>query len=184
MPVSHRAWQLVLGVIAMLAASSPQYVWALFVAPAQESLKVGLPALQFTIGVYQNMNVVDGGFVVIVDGQQHNLRVSRQLRPTYEMASGALRIEVVEPFAHLRLLIGDNSQGVRGELDWKASLAAQEEHQHYKRQWGRVLEDYSRYDQVGTCSGWLEIDGARRELARGGAGDDGGQDGLRVSGCI
>ena len=28
------------------------------------------------------MNVVDGGFVVIVDGKQHNVRVSRQLRPT------------------------------------------------------------------------------------------------------
>ncbi|HQV57669.1 MAG TPA: hypothetical protein PKV27_06635, partial [Ilumatobacteraceae bacterium] len=36
----------------------------------------GSGALQFTMGVYQNMNVVDGGFVVIRNGRQHNLRVS------------------------------------------------------------------------------------------------------------
>jgi hypothetical protein len=144
-----------------VATSDPRFFDRLWFAASD---RVGRSALQFTIGVYQNMNVVDGGFVVIVDGQQHNLRVSRQLRPTYETACGPLRIEVVEPFVHLRLVIGDNGHGVRGELDWKASLAAQEEHQHFKRQWGRVLEDYSRYDQVGTCSGWLEVDGARRQL--------------------
>ncbi|MCU1375490.1 MAG: hypothetical protein JWO68_2776, partial [Actinomycetia bacterium] len=36
------------------------------------------------MGVYQNMNVVDGGFIAIRDGRQHNVRVSRQLRPTYD----------------------------------------------------------------------------------------------------
>ena len=54
--------------------------------------------LQFTLGVYPNMNVVDGGFVVVHEGRQHNVRVSRQLRPRYETAVGPLRFEVVEPF--------------------------------------------------------------------------------------
>jgi oxalate/formate antiporter len=52
MTLSNRGWQLALGVIAMLAASSPQYVWALFVPPVQESLGVGLPALQVTIALF------------------------------------------------------------------------------------------------------------------------------------
>lgn len=44
--------QLVLGVIAMLAISSPQYVWTLFVAPFREELKVSLAALQVTFALF------------------------------------------------------------------------------------------------------------------------------------
>src|SRR5215212_9064437 len=40
----------------------------------------GSGALQFTIGVYNNMNVIDGGLVVIRDTTQYNLRTSRSLR--------------------------------------------------------------------------------------------------------
>ena len=36
--------------------------------------------LQLTLGVYNNMNVVDAGFVAIRDGRQHNVRASRSLR--------------------------------------------------------------------------------------------------------
>jgi oxalate/formate antiporter len=45
---SNRWLQLVLGVITMMAISSPQYVWTLFTKPIQENLAVGLPALQWT----------------------------------------------------------------------------------------------------------------------------------------
>ena len=115
--------------------------------------------LQFTIGVYQNMNVVDGGFVVIHDGRQHNLRVSRQLRPTYDTSCGPMRFDVIEPLQRIALTVSDNAGGVAGELEWTSSFTAQEERHHFVRQWGRVLEDYSRYDQIGTVSGRLTIDG-------------------------
>jgi hypothetical protein len=121
-------------------------------------------ALQFTMGVYQNMNVVDGGFVVIADGRQHNLRVSRQLRPTYDTVCGPLRIEVLEPMQHVRLTVAPNASDVRGELEWTAGFAAQEERRHYNRSWGRVLENYSRYDQMGELSGWLDVAGTSVDL--------------------
>jgi hypothetical protein len=121
-------------------------------------------ALQFTMGVYQNMNVVDGGFVAIHEGRQHNVRVSRQLRPTYDTACGPLRIEVLEPLQRLRLTVAPNAGTVHGELEWVASFAAQEERRHFNRQWGRILEDYSRYDQIGELSGWLDVEGTRVEL--------------------
>ena len=124
----------------------------------------GSGALQFTIGVYQNMNVVDGGFVVIHRGMQHNVRVSRQLRPLYDTSCGPLRFDVLAPFEHIRLSIAPNAGGVHGELDWRATSAPQEERHHFGRRWGRVLEDYSRYDQIATLSGWLDIDGERVEL--------------------
>src|ERR1700742_2295857 len=45
---STRWMQLVLGVIAMMSISSPQYVWTLFTKPLQETLGATLPAIQVT----------------------------------------------------------------------------------------------------------------------------------------
>lgn len=49
---TKRGVQLLLGMVAMVAVSSPQYTWALFVAPAQESLRTSLAALQVTIALF------------------------------------------------------------------------------------------------------------------------------------
>jgi hypothetical protein len=46
----------------------------------------GAGTLPLTLGAYQNMNVMDGGFVAIHDGMQHNVRVLCSLRPCYETA--------------------------------------------------------------------------------------------------
>jgi hypothetical protein len=120
--------------------------------------------LQFTVGVYQNMNVVDGGMIVIRDGRQHNVRASRQLRPTYDTVCGPLKIEVLDPFQRLRLTVSPNAGAVNGQLEWAATSAAQEERHHFARRTGRVIEDYSRYDQIGEMSGWLDIDGVRLDV--------------------
>jgi oxalate/formate antiporter len=47
-----RWWQLALAMIAMMAASSPQYVWALFVPPMQAKLGVTLSTLQVTFALF------------------------------------------------------------------------------------------------------------------------------------
>ncbi len=47
-----RMWQLVLGTVAMMAISSPQYVWALFVPAIREGLGVALAPLQTTIAIF------------------------------------------------------------------------------------------------------------------------------------
>jgi hypothetical protein len=124
----------------------------------------GTGCLQFTLGVYQNMNVVDGGFVVIVNGVQHNLRVSRQLRPTYESACGPLRLDVREPLQRIGLIVAPNGSGIQADLEWTASDPAQEERPHFARSHGRILEDYSRYDQIGSLTGWVSIDGERIDV--------------------
>jgi hypothetical protein len=144
-----------------VATSDPRFFDRLWFAASD---RAGNGALQFTMGVYQNMNVVDGGFVVIVDGVQHNLRVSRQLRPLYQSSCGPLRIDVREPLKRIGLSIAPNDSGVSGELEWTATDPAQEERPHYARSFGRVLEDYSRYDQIGECNGWLEVAGRRIEV--------------------
>jgi oxalate/formate antiporter len=49
--VGGRWLQLILGVIAMMSISSPQYVWTLFVKPLQGATGASLPALQITISL-------------------------------------------------------------------------------------------------------------------------------------
>src|SRR5580698_3072410 len=48
---STRWIQLVLGLIAMMSISSPQYVWTLFTKPLQETLGAQLSAIQVTFTI-------------------------------------------------------------------------------------------------------------------------------------
>jgi oxalate/formate antiporter len=48
---STRWFQLLLGIIAMMSISSPQYVWTLFTKPLQTTIGVGLPAIQITFSI-------------------------------------------------------------------------------------------------------------------------------------
>jgi len=121
----------------------------------------GSGSLQFTIGVYNNMNVVDGGFVVIRDTTQFNLRESRSLRPQFEPVVGAMRIDVVEPFEHIRLVVEPGEHHVHGELHWRAVLPPELEKPHVARVRGRLNEDYQRLDQVGVVDGELVVRGER-----------------------
>ena len=155
-PLDDSLWHQLPTTFDHVGTSDPRFFDRLWFAASDRK---GQATLQFTMGVYQNMNVVDGGFVAIVDGKQHNLRASRQLRPAYNTACGPLSIEIVEPLQHIRLKI--DHDGIKGELDWRADMPPQEEHQHYRRSAGRVIEDYARYDQTGSCSGWLELGGRR-----------------------
>lgn len=49
--MKNRWFQLALGVVCMMAISSPQYVWALFTKPMTAALGVSLPALQVTFSL-------------------------------------------------------------------------------------------------------------------------------------
>ncbi len=157
-PLDDSPWHQIATTFDHVGTSDPRFFDRLWFAASDPAWG---GTLQFTIGVYQNMNVVDGGFVVIVDGMQHNVRASRQLRPRYETACGPLRLDVVEPMHHLRLHVAAGDHGAAAELDWRAVLAPEEEPQHHARRDGRVLEDYCRMDQIGTCSGWFDVGAGR-----------------------
>lgn len=47
----HRWWQLALGLVCMMAISSPQYVWTLMTKPLMTKLGVALPELQVTFSI-------------------------------------------------------------------------------------------------------------------------------------
>jgi hypothetical protein len=58
------------------------------------------------VGVYKNMNVVDG-FAAVQRGTtaQHNLRFSRALRPNMEAECGPFRTEILEPLKKRRFIL-------------------------------------------------------------------------------
>ena len=157
-PLDDSPWHQIATTFDHVGTSDPRFFDRLWFAATNPA---GRGTLQFTMGVYQNMNVIDGGFVFITGTTQHNVRVSRQLRPRYETVSGPLRLDVVEPLQHLRLHVAPGDHGIAAELDWRAVLEPEEEPQHFGRRDGRVLEDYCRMDQIGTCSGWVDAGAGR-----------------------
>jgi hypothetical protein len=160
-PLDESPWHQISSTFDHVGTSDPRFFDRFWFAASDPSAS---RTLQFTIGVYQNMNVVDGGFIAIDDGKQFNVRASRQLRPRYETDCGPLRIDVIEPMRHLHLGIEPHGAQVYGELDWIAGFPAQEERHHFNRVNGRVVEDYLRYDQTGSVSGWLDIQGKRHNI--------------------
>jgi hypothetical protein len=126
----------------------------------------GRVAVQITMGAYRNMNVLDGGVVVVVDGQQFNLRVSRTLGTRMETVCGPLGVHVVEPLKSFKLDVAPGEHGISGEIHWDCVEPAHEEHPHFTRLRARTVEDYRRFDQIGLASGWLEVGGQRIEIAR------------------
>jgi hypothetical protein len=160
-PLDDSPWHQIADTFDHVATSDPRFFDRLWFAASDPA---GSGTLQFTLGVYQNMNVVDGGFVVIHEGKQHNVRASRRLRPRYEIDVPPLAIEVVEPMQHLHLGVAPGAHGIAAELDWHAVLEPEEEPQHFGRRSGRVLEDYKRMDQIGTCRGWFDVGHGRVAL--------------------
>lgn len=126
----------------------------------------GHAALHLTMGAYSNMDVMDAGMVVIRGGRQHNLRVSRSLRPWLVPECGPIRVEPVRPLEAFDLVVEAGDHRAHGQLRWEAALSPEEEHPHFERLRGRVRQHYARFNQLGTVSGWLEVDGQRIEVDR------------------
>ncbi|SCW33705.1 hypothetical protein SAMN02927924_00020 [Sphingobium faniae] len=118
----------------------------------------GSAAMQFTMGVYRNMNVMDGGFVLVEGDRQYNIRVSRTLGQHNVMECGPLSVDVLEPLRTLALRVRGGDR-VNGELTWTAVARPVEEAPHFRRLNGRTIEDYQRYNQIGSVSGHLVVDG-------------------------
>ncbi|MBW0100993.1 hypothetical protein [Pseudonocardia sp. KRD291] len=125
----------------------------------------GDTAIQVTMGAYRNMNVLDGGVIVVHRGRQYNVRVSRSLGHEVDPVCGPLTVRPTVPLQEFRLTIAPGEHGVSGELIWTGVLPPAEERPHFARTRGRVTENYRRFDQIGTVRGRLEVGGETVEVA-------------------
>jgi hypothetical protein len=127
----------------------------------------GAAGLITGMGAYTNMNVFDGFVAIQHDGRQHNLRLSRPLRPDVDiMGVGPLRVEVVAPMRVLRLVLEANATGDAFDLTWTALNPARAEAPHLGRLDGRTYQDYLRFSQVGSVDGHLVVGGVEFTLDR------------------
>lgn len=118
------------------------------------------------IGAYPNMNVLDGFAAIQRHGRQHNVRLSRPLRPAATtVAVGPLRHEVLEPLARHRLSLEPGDHGMAFDLEWRGVAPAHLEPAHLDRLDGRVYQDYRRFDQAGSVSGWVQVGDERVDAA-------------------
>ena len=117
------------------------------------------------MGQYPNLGVTDA-FVCISHGtSQYTVRASRELgTDRLDTSVGPLSVEVVEGLQKLRVRCEPNEWGVAFDLLFDGSVPAQEEPRSFNRSRARITQDVSRYAQVGTWSGSLEVAGQRYEV--------------------
>ncbi|MEV6985930.1 hypothetical protein AB0M95_32360 [Sphaerisporangium sp. NPDC051017] len=115
------------------------------------------------MGVYKNMDVADGFLVAQHDRQQTNVRVSRPLGNDLRSVVGPLEIQVLEPYERVRLTLTPGKYPLSAELHWTSVFPVYLEEPHFTFSEGRIVQDTSRYDQIGRLEGWIDLDGTRYE---------------------
>ncbi|MEY3361011.1 MAG: hypothetical protein RL531_730 [Actinomycetota bacterium] len=127
--------------------------------------------LGFGLGKYPNRDVMDAYAGMSRGVEQITVRASRRLSPAFEeSAIGPIRYEILEPLRSVRFLLEPNEEQPLA-FDWTFTGAlpcALEERTHQRNLVGtRVSAELVRYHQIGTASGWIEIDGERTTMDDG-----------------
>ncbi len=149
---------------AAVAASDPQWNDGHYVCACDLDGNVSLTS---NVRLYQNNDVLDGFVCVRHQGRQHNIRLSRRLRPHMDhLGVGPLRLEIVEPMRTVRLVLEDNDFGFSLDLRCRSATAPYADPVEITRIDGRLLSERATYEITGRCEGWVAVDGARYELTR------------------
>ncbi len=121
-------------------------------------------------GVYPHLNIADAHFSVIRDGVQYCLHASRVLHmERMDMTCGPIRIEVLEPLQKLKVVV-EPSNGFAAEIVFEGRSFPIEEPRFIRRNGPRAFMDYTRLTQNVRATGWIEVDGVRRDLSAGTVG--------------
>ncbi len=117
----------------------------------------------FGLGKYPNRNIIDGFAGVQRGTRQQTVRASRVLAPQLEdMAVGPLAFEVIDPLKVVRITLAANAaQPISYDLTFTGTMQPFFERRDVVHSQGRTVSDVIRYHQVGTVSGWIEIEGER-----------------------
>jgi hypothetical protein len=125
----------------------------------------GTVCVTSNVRLYQNNDVLDGFVCLRHDGRQHNIRLSRRLRPQIDhYGVGPLRIEIVEPMRTLRFVLDENDFGIACDVLCHSTVLPYEDPVEVTRLDGRLLSERATYELVGTCEGWVDVGGRRHDL--------------------
>jgi len=112
------------------------------------------------LGQYPNLGVTDAFITVSIGTEQYTVRSSRELgHDRLDTSVGPLSVEVIEGLKKLRIRCDKNEWGIQADLVFTGTVAALEEPRTFVRQYGRVIQDVTRYAQVGVWQGQLTVAG-------------------------
>jgi hypothetical protein len=125
--------------------------------------KDGSAAFMAGITFFKNMNVVEG-YVLAQNGtdKQFNIRFTQELRPlslSMKAEVGPMRLEIIEPFKELRLILDKGEYPVAMDMTFHSVIPAGLQNHHFGRLDGRISQDYMRYHQVGRAAGQIDVAG-------------------------
>jgi hypothetical protein len=116
-------------------------------------------------GQYPNLGVTDAFVSVVYGGKQQVVRASRELGSNrLDTKVGPIKVEILEGMRRLRIVLEPNEWDLEYDLTFEASAAAHLEPRFFRRQRGRVTQDYLRTTQTGRYSGWIKVAGERIEV--------------------
>lgn len=125
----------------------------------------GEVSLTSTLRLYQNNDVLDGFVCIRHAGKQHNIRLSRRLRPEMgPLAVGPLRLEILEPLKAVRLVLEENDYGISLDVICRSTTLPYEDPAEVTRVEGRLISERLTYEVTGKCEGWVQVGGERLEL--------------------
>lgn len=146
-----------------VAGSDPQWNDGHYVCGADMDGNVSFTS---NVRLYQNNDVLDGFVCLRHRGRQHNIRLSRRLRPDMDtIGVGPLRLEIVEPMQTVRLVLDENDYGFALDVTCHTVHAPYMGPIEVARVDGRLLSERATYEMAGRCEGWVEVAGERYELS-------------------
>ncbi len=117
------------------------------------------------LGQYPNLAVTDAFITVSIGHEQHTVRASREIgSDRMDTSVGPLAVEVIEGLRRLRFRCEPNEWGIEADLVFTGTVDALEEPRTLSRRYGRIIQDVSRYAQVGTWEGRLSVAGRTFEV--------------------
>mgnify|MGYP001823409747 CR=1 FL=1 len=122
------------------------------------------------LGVYPHLNIIDGAFSLLKEGQQSSVFLSRVLNhDRMDTSIGPFRIDVLDPLKRLKITLAE-TEGLGAELIFNARARPIEEPRFNWRQGSRTLIDCTRMTQNGLWSGKIQCDGQEISLLEGWTG--------------
>ena len=159
--MKRRATEFCYGTMAMRKYASRKVSWEI------DNDQSGTTTVYFLDGTHKNMNVMDGFASVQYQKKQYNTRVSRTLRPGIDISSvGPLHVDIIEPFKKLRLRLDSGEHPASYDLTWTAVLPPYVEARSTNYFSGRITQDSTRYDQLGSVNGWITLEGNKYEIEK------------------
>ncbi len=117
------------------------------------------------LGQYPNLGVTDAFITVSLGHEQFTVRSSRELgSDRLDTSVGPLSVEVITGLERLRVRCAPNEWGLEADLTFTGSVPALEEPKTFVRQYGRIIQDVSRYAQVGVWEGRISVAGRTFEV--------------------